>query len=243
MTNTVTPEQRFELGKKVAEKIGAIGANGNEVQVAIEDKDDLFWLEVERRFGQKTAEKMFTEQLTSWTALYTELGVVFDPAQIKMPTHREGFDRLIVVPKGMMAQKAFELCSARFGGNCWKYTSSSLDQVVPEDKNDRTAEAGSYAIWIRDRQEADKELKSQSADDLTTEEIKGITLCERLLFEIKYHAETGKHLDVKNWTLCSGSRNSGGNVPSVYWCDGKLNVGCYGVSSRDPNLRSRAVSL
>lgn len=44
----------------------------------------------------------------------------------------------------------------------------------------------------------------------------GITLRERLLLEISYFESTGKHLDVKGATFCSGSRNSVGSVPRVY---------------------------
>jgi len=241
MKNTVTPEQRFEIGKLVADRLGKISADKDEVQCAIESGNHPFWSEVEKHFGQKSFEVMFAEQLASWAVLYNELGVEFDSTKVKMPVHREGFDRLIVIPKGMTAQKAFKLCLARFAGKCWKYTDASLDEAVPT--NDRTAKDGSYAIWIRDCQEADEELRSKSANDLSEEGIKGITLCERLLFEIKYHAETGKHLDIKNWTLCSGSRYSDGRVPLVDWDCDKLFVYWCIVSRRNPDLRSRAVSL
>jgi len=120
------------------------------------------------------------EQLYSWVTLYKDLGVILDPAEVKIPERKPDFDRLIVVPKGMTAQKAFELCHMCFKGKCWKYEDQSLDFIAPEDKNDRTAKEASYAIWIRDCQEADEELKDLSADNLTEKEIKGITLCERL---------------------------------------------------------------
>ncbi|TSC67880.1 MAG: Uncharacterized protein G01um101472_293 [Parcubacteria group bacterium Gr01-1014_72] len=187
------------------------------------------------------SERTGVEQLVEWIALYAELGITLTSEEVTIPAHQEGLDRLIVVPKGMMPQKAFDLCTVRFNGKTWKYVSQSLDKAVPT--NDRTAESGSYAIWIRDRVEADEELKNLSADMLTEQSVKGITLLERLLYEIKYHAETGKHLDLKNWTLCSGSRVSDGYVPSVYWNDGKLWVLWHYVSSRFGNLRSRAVSL
>jgi hypothetical protein len=48
-------------------------------------------------------------------------------------------------------------------------------------------------------------------------EMKGITLRERLLMEILYFKETGKHLDIIGWTICSGSRYSDGDVPGVYF--------------------------
>ena len=42
-------------------------------------------------------------------------------------------------------------------------------------------------------------------------------LLERIIFEIKYFSETGKHLDIKGLTFCSGSRYSDGDVPSAGW--------------------------
>ncbi len=65
--------------------------------------------------------------------------------------------------------------------------------------------------------EADEELKNKSANMLAEAGIKGETLPERLLHELKYFTDTGKHLDVKNTTLCSGSRDPYGVVPLVDW--------------------------
>jgi hypothetical protein len=43
----------------------------------------------------------------------------------------------------------------------------------------------------------------------------GITLRERIIMEIQYFKETENHLDIKNWTICSGSRDSDGFVPGA----------------------------
>ena len=90
--------------------------------------------------------------------------------------------------------------------------------------------------------EADLELANKSANDLKAEGIEGITLRERLILELQYFKETGNHLDIDNWTLCSGSRNSDGNVPDVYWNsdDRRLHVDWSGADNRFPNLRARA---
>ena len=44
------------------------------------------------------------------------------------------------------------------------------------------------------------------------------------MFELEYFKKNGKHLDVDNITLCTGSRCSGGNVPGVGWGDARLSV-------------------
>src|SRR3989344_2224068 len=178
-------------------------------------------------------------QLARWLSLYRAIGITLDPSQVKIPERKSGFDRLIVVSKGMTPQKAFDLCTARFGGKTRKYTSESLNSVVPT--SDRTADKGPYAVWVRDLQEADEELKNLSATMLTEQSIAGITLTERLLLEIAYHQETKQHLDTGNWTLCSGSRYSGGGVPDVLWGDDELEVLWNCSDNRHSRLRSRAV--
>ena len=57
----------------------------------------------------------------------------------------------------------------------------------------------------------------------------------------QYFFETGKHLDFSNITLCSGSRDSDGNVPDVYWDDGKLCVDWDDPQDASSDLRARAV--
>jgi hypothetical protein len=153
-------------------------------------------------------------QLVSWQNFYlAEFGITLDTASIRVPERRRGFDRLIVVPQGVTIQQVYNKCAELF--TCWKYTKANLDEAVPT--NDRTPANGSYAVWLRDRIEADEEHKNKSANYLKSATISGITLLERLLFELKYFRETGKHLDIRNWSLCSGSRDADGGVPSVRW--------------------------
>lgn len=58
----------------------------------------------------------------------------------------------------------------------------------------------------------------------------GITLRERLLFELAYFNETGNHLDIKGVTFCSGSRYADGDVPNVHWYSGRERVRVYWYS-------------
>ncbi|MCC6290980.1 hypothetical protein IT398_02855 [Candidatus Nomurabacteria bacterium] len=180
-------------------------------------------------------------QLTAWQKFYRELfGIKLDTSKIVIPKRRAGFDRLIVVAKGLKLNQVFQKCGALFG------TWSSIDDLDKSvTKNDREPTA-SYAIWIRDRVEADQELKGRSADDLAERKVSGITLLERMLWELFYFKETGKHLDIKNVTLCSGSRHSDGLVPHAYWGpdDRKFYVDWTNRDYADDDLRSReAVSV
>jgi hypothetical protein len=88
-------------------------------------------------------------------------------------------------------------------------------------------------------QEADEKLKNKSANDLEKEHIQGITLRERIIFELDYFGDTGKHLDIKNTTLCSGSRDSDGVVPRVFWHGDELYVGWFDPGYASAYLRVR----
>lgn len=92
--------------------------------------------------------------------------------------------------------------------------------------------------------EADEQYQNKSAKTLEKEGGEFITLRERLLLELLYFKETGKHLDIENWTLCAGSRCADGDVPGVGWDDRKLHVYWYYGQYAHSYLRARAaVSL
>ena len=111
------------------------------------------------------------------------------------------------------------------------YKDDQLDEYFPPVKT---------SFKYRNVQEADEELANMSANDLKEKKIAGLTLRERLIYELAYFKETGNHLDVVNITLCSGSRDPDGGVPCVYWYYGRLCVDWYYPTSARGSLRSRA---
>jgi len=173
--------------------------------------------------------------LADWHKFYQDVfNLEVDFSTIQISPHQQDFDRVLVIAQGLTLNQVYDACLNNFPSQ--KY-GANLDQAVT--KNDRNT-AITYAIRIRDRVEADEELKNFSADDLAKQNIKGVTLLERLIYEFKYFKETGKHLDVVNITLCAGSRRSDGYVPRVDWDDGRLSVDwCHPDFSFAP-LRSRA---
>ena len=197
------------------------------------------FLEHQNPFGAK-AELDILALLVDWQNFYNELfGIETDFSDLQIPEKQEGFDRLIIVAKEMTPQLLYDKCKELF--LCWKWTNKNLDKIV---KSERIAKNGAYAIWVRNRVEADEELKNLSADDLKKKNISGITLEERLIHELKYFKETGKHLDRDNITLCAGSRYSDGDVPDVYWYIGELKLRWDSSDFRSDDLRARrAVSI
>lgn len=175
-----------------------------------------------------------TSQLAEWVEFYRERGIQDDFSGLRIPEKKAGFDRLIVVAQGVAPQWGYNECEKLF--SCWKWTEQNLDEIVISE---RTAKNAAYAVWFRDRAEADEELKNLSANKLKIRDILGITLEERFLYELKYLEETGQHLDIENITLCAGSRDSDGDVPSAGWDDDLLNVNRFVSRNAYDFLRSR----
>jgi hypothetical protein len=158
-------------------------------------------------------------------------------AGLMIPRKREVFDRLLVIAAGATIEGEYQKCEKLFP--CWRSTKDNLDVAVAT--NDRDAKKGSYALWVRDRVEADDELRALSANDLSARKLTTMTLLERIVYERKYFLETGGHLDIQNVTLCAGSRSRDGSVPHVDFYDGRFRVGrgwCYPGVSYD-SLRAR----
>ncbi|MCX6785239.1 MAG: hypothetical protein NTZ18_00100 [Candidatus Komeilibacteria bacterium] len=141
------------------------------------------------------------------------------------------------MPQGMTDNRSFDLNASSF--NCWRWI-NDLDAAVVH--NDRDPKNGAYFIRVRNRIEADKELRNFSARELLDRKIPGVTHAERQVLEHAVWLVSGKHLDIENVTLCHGSRDSDGDVPGVNWsADGdRLRVNwCSGGA--DGSFRGRSV--
>ena len=177
------------------------------------------------------------QTLEYWAKLYQDdFGSKVDLNKLVIPPYRYGFSRLIVVAKGVTPNRVYDVCANNF--SCWRFT-DDLDAAV-KGRNDREP-ITDYMVWVRDRVEADGELKNLSADQLKDQNVPGITLLERILLELKFFAETGEHLDRSKITLCIGSRDSAGGVPYAFWRKGKFRVRGAGPGCADAVLRARQV--
>jgi len=233
--SVLTAGQMKELSSAVLEAIPA-NLSANTAQYWIGNKKKL-----QKVLREALGVQPFFDLIADWEAFYHDVfGWNFNLSEIVIPEKKSGFDRLVIVVPSITPQfllnKCFNKCSELF--TTWKYTDASLDEVITSD---RSAKNGAYAIWFRDRVEADEEMRNISANQIKSQNIVAITLEERLLMELKFYKETGKHLDVSNITLCAGSRNDDGHVPSVYWFGVKLRVSWYDPGYHFDNLRARVV--
>ncbi len=223
----------FQILKTILDDVLAVGGNDEDfrqIQTNPELRRQIIELIVSARKSAKA-------QLAFWENFYKKyFNLRVDFSSVKIPPKPAGFDRLIVVAQGLTRNQTYDVLAKHFP--CWRYI-EDLDATIPT--NDRDPKNGAYAIWVRDRVEADEENKNLSANRLKGQNHQCITLLERMLYELKYWDETGQHLDIQNWTLCTGSRFSDGGVPVAGWSDGKFRIGwCY-PDQADDDIRSRPV--
>lgn len=144
-------------------------------------------------------------------------GITLDTSNLQIPERQDGFDRLIIVVKGITRNQVFSACEKQFP--CSRYR-EDLDNAIRPDG--RCAKNGTYAIWVRDLVEADEENKSQSFNKRREQGANDENILDRMVHELKYFDETGEHLDLKNWTLTSSLVAGGGAVRASWRDDGFL---------------------
>ena len=179
----------------------------------------------------------YLEIIAEWEKFYKkyfDLGCDF--SSVHVPEKPAGKYRLLIVGD-ISLEKLYVKCKELFP--CWRWTNDDLDKIVVW--NERDAKESVYAIWVKDVVEADEDLKNLSADDIKGRGLMTETLAERFIHGLMFFDETSKHLDIKNLTLCTGSRCADGDVPDVSWCgDGEMHVHRYHPDRRNVHLRARS---
>jgi hypothetical protein len=162
----------------------------------------------------------YADLLLEWEQFYLKhFSPTFDFASLPVPVRPGDGWRLLIIAD-IPLEQVYEKCKELF--QCWCWTDGSFNEIVTW--NERDAKNGPYAVWVKDNVEADEELKHLSASDIKVKGMATETLAERLIHELKFFTETGEHLDLKNVTLCAGSRDSFGVVPGVCWRYGAMTV-------------------
>ncbi len=97
------------------------------------------------------------------------------------------------------------------------------------------------ALWVRASSGPDQAFRNKSLLDADPSLI-GMTLFERVILGMKYFEETGKHLDVNTFTICSGSQMSTRNVvPLVACANRKVIISIWSNHSPNPKGGARSV--
>ncbi|MEK7607388.1 MAG: hypothetical protein AAB484_00475 [Patescibacteria group bacterium] len=177
-----------------------------------------------------------SDQIDGWKTFYKKFfNIDLDMTGVKIPAKVEGFDRLIIVAKGVSINQVYEIGKKNFPS--WKWCDGDIESQMQASERGKVKET--YAIWVHDEQEADKDLLGKSAEDIKNPQDTE-NLLERLLHGFKYWSETGEHLDRKTYTLCVASRYSAGDVPYVNrYDDGDVSVGRFNPQIRNAFIGAR----
>jgi len=214
-----------------------ISALVQEVPVTLPHNSKGRILKEVRKLFASVAVNPYADVVLEWEQFYLKhFQKVYEFSQLLIPDCPGENWRLLIIAD-LLLEQLYAKMKELFP--CWRWTENDLDKIV--NWNERDAKNGVYAIWVRNGIEADKEYKNHSANKIKEINIATETLGERLIHELKFFDETGKHLDIENVTLCSGSRYSDGYVPRVYFnsCSGKVGVYWYYSAYANPRLRPR----
>lgn len=163
---------------------------------------------------------IFVEEREQWRKFYQKhFSFELNFADVAIPEKPiEGSWRLLIIAQGLGLNQVHDSMSKAF--KCWRY-SDDLDKRVAKNARDTKA---AYAIWVRDGAEPDEQYLGKSTNQADPDMKIGVTLLERMIQEMMHFDETGKYLDSKSVTFCTGSRDSGGKVPYVRWDSGDQDV-------------------
>lgn len=154
---------------------------------------------------------LYTVEHEVWHKFYQKyFSLDLNVSNIRIPdAPADGDWRLIIVARGLTLNQVYKCMSEAF--KCCEYV-DDLDASILKNARD-TKET--YVVWVRVGVEPDENYLGKSTNQADPDMKIGMTLLERMLLEIIYFDETGKHLDLIGWTLCTGSRDTDGYVPYV----------------------------
>jgi len=188
----------------------------DEIKVLLQNKDALskkIKVALAPVFVLTTDE--YAAQRAYWESIYSKhYGMDADFSEVAVPRKpSNGKWRLIFIIKDLTMNRAaamYRKILVDHDPECeLQQTAADLDTHIP--RNIRTS-AESYATWVRDEPEADSGPIGQIASD----QLVGISLLERLVYNTVHFIETKRHPDNSSMR-CPGSQTAKGCVPSVGW--------------------------
>ncbi|MBI2475883.1 MAG: hypothetical protein HYV67_01420 [Candidatus Taylorbacteria bacterium] len=169
-----------------------------------------------------------------WQKYYRDwYGITCSLGETEIPTPHAYPARLILMHADVSnrPQRIASVYKKRCADKWWQWT-DNLNAGIPQH-----IRSGTYGIWVADVSEApdgfdEEQKKNLSSQDTWDRGWITTTLPERLVDGDVYLLERKEHLDRTVITLCPGSRDVGGVVPSV-GLDGDGDVGVRGWDPGD----------
>jgi len=233
-----TVKQILDLAAFIASVLARLSFE--QVKYLLGNKDTVLRKKLQEVF--EIPVETYADVRAEWQRFYRDhFAVTIDFSDVEIPSKPEESSwRLIFIPAGTSLNQTLAVMREKF--QVWTYA-EDLDKEI--STNTRTS-AKSYAVWVQTGEEPDSKYLGKSTREADMDGKIGVTLLERLVFEVKFFTEMEKHLDYKGITFCTGSRYSDGRMPDVCFDPGKTQVwvGWFSVDYSDPSHGLReAVSL
>jgi len=137
-----------------------------------------FWAQVQSgRIDKERMQAILQSGVRSeWEDFYRRvLGIGVDLSHLALPAPKQGFNKVLIIARGLRLSRLIHACEERFPVRCYW---NNLDSAI--SRNERDSASGSYAIRVRDRVEADEELKNLSAETIAERRIATETALEHV---------------------------------------------------------------
>jgi hypothetical protein len=142
--------------------------------------------------------KTYSDSYRDWEQFYqSEFGIIIDLAQVTIPEKPEGEHYLLFIAEGLTHSQVFDQ---------WKFKKYTLEKDLSKVSSIRSS-VRTYAIWmpigdtiVRDESTSKRWICNEYSKKVA------ITLLERMIYESKYFAETGKNSNGDVIEACYGSK-------------------------------------
>ncbi|MBU0706842.1 hypothetical protein KKG41_00535, partial [Patescibacteria group bacterium] len=153
----------------------------------------------------------YARMIEWWGVFYKEVfGTLVQLKPQIVPEEKAGLSRLLVMVKEVSLDQIVDYLAKATAVDTNFSSGHHRDVISPRVPPQH------YAIWIRDRLEADCEHRGKSVEMISEEGLCGITLEERLMLEVVHLQRSNeqgfRHLDEGTQTLCTGSRTDRGST-------------------------------
>lgn len=189
-----------------------VGLSAEFLITILNDTQVEYWLRHKPELKEKLREVFYTittedhpEVRDEWQKFYKNyFGWDVDFSHVIIsPKYNKGNWRLLFIPKDISLNFAFGICEKLF--LCWKDCDDLEKKVLGNDRDNDI----NYAIWVPD-EEFEPDDESYMVEFCVN--LRCLTLLERIILEIKYFTETGRHLNNRGQGFCYGTKG----LPEIF---------------------------
>lgn len=172
-----------------------------------------------------------------WEEFYRAvLQIEVDLTSLPVPRPRSDSSVLLVAVPNVSLSQLLAACRGRFPVRDWE---DVIQLVAKIGAHDRVAIDRPYAVWLR---RGGVDYPDVPAARLLARGVRGITLPERVLLELRHYVAYRSHLDERSATLCTGTRIGAGDCfVSVGMYQGELTPAFFGPNDHYDVLGTREV--